>query len=158
MKKIYTLFVALIITGSLMAQAPQSFNYQAVLRDAGGHIIVNTQVGMKISILQGSIDGTTVCIEEFTPTTNDFGLVTLAIGSMNTIDFAAIDWSAGPCFVKVELDPAGGTSYTEMGTSQLLSVPYALYAKTAETSDYTESDPVFSASVVSGITGTDTAY
>jgi uncharacterized protein (TIGR02145 family) len=88
---------------------------------------------MRISILQGSTDGTVACMEVFTPTTNAFGLVTLAIGSIDTIDFAAIDWSAGTYFIKVELDPAGGTNYTNMGTSQLISVPYALYAKTSET-------------------------
>jgi uncharacterized protein (TIGR02145 family) len=135
MKKFYVLLSALILAVSLMAQAPQSFNYQAVVRDASGNIIANTQVGMRINIIQGSILDTAVCKEEFTPTTNDFGLVTLAIGSINTTDFVAIDWSAGPYFVKVELDPAGGTSYVEMGTSQLLSVPYALHARTVEKMD-----------------------
>jgi uncharacterized protein (TIGR02145 family) len=135
MKKLYVLLSALILAVSLMAQAPQSFNYQAVVRDASGNIIANTQVGMKISILQGSTSGTAVCIEEYTPTTNDFGLVTLAIGSIDSADFSDIDWSTGPYFVKVELDVSGGTSYIEMGTSQLLSVPYALYARTVEKMD-----------------------
>jgi uncharacterized protein (TIGR02145 family) len=141
MKKIYTFLTVLILAGSLLAQAPQSFNYQAVVRDASGNIIANTQVSMKISILQGSVTGTTVCEEEFNPTTNDFGLVTLAIGSVNTTDFAAIDWSDGPYFIKVELDPAGGTSYAEMGTSQLLSVPFALYAETVENVNDDDPDP-----------------
>ena len=131
MKKIYTLFLALIITGCLMAQAPQSFNYQAVVRGSGGSLIVNSQVGIKISILQGSISGTAVCIEEFSPTTNDYGLVTLEVGSVNSVDFELIDWSDGPYYIKIELDENGGTSYSEMGTSQLLSVPYALHANTA---------------------------
>jgi uncharacterized protein (TIGR02145 family) len=135
MKKIYSLLMSFLLTVGLMAQAPESFNYQAVVRDASGNIIANTQVGMRISIIQGSILDTAVCKEEFTPTTNDFGLVTLAIGSINITDFAAIDWSAGPYFVKVELDPEGGTSYIEMGTSQLLSVPYALHARTVEKMD-----------------------
>jgi uncharacterized protein (TIGR02145 family) len=155
MKKIITFLTVFMLAGSLLAQVPQSFNYQAVVRDAGGQIIANTQVGMKISILQGTVDGTAVCIEEFTPTTNDFGLVTLAIGSMNTTDFADIDWSAGPYFIKVELDPAGGTSYGEMGTTQLLSVPYSLHAKTVES--ITEADPVFGSSIAGGITEVDTA-
>jgi uncharacterized protein (TIGR02145 family) len=132
MKKIYSLLASFFFTAILMAQAPQGINYQAVVRNADGSLIENTQVGMRISILQGSATGTAVCEEEFTPTTNAFGLVTLAIGSVNTTDFAAIDWSSGLYFIKVELDPAGGTSYTEMGTSQLISVPYALYAETAE--------------------------
>jgi uncharacterized protein (TIGR02145 family) len=133
MKKIYSFLMSVLLAVSLMAQAPQSFNYQAVVRNADGEIIESTLVGMRISILQGSINGTVICTEEFSPTTNAFGLVTLAIGSVNTSGFGAIDWSAGHYFVKVELDPAGGTNYTNMGTSQLISVPYALYAKTSET-------------------------
>jgi uncharacterized protein (TIGR02145 family) len=133
MKKIYSLLTSFLLAVSLMAQAPQSFNYQAVVRNAVGEIIESKLVGMRISILQGSINGTVVCTEEFSPTTNAFGLVTLTIGTENPTAFDTIDWSAGPYFVKVELDPAGGTNYTNMGTSQLISVPYALYAKTSET-------------------------
>jgi hypothetical protein len=133
MKKIYALLLAFMLVGSLMAQFPQSLNYQAVVRDGSGNIIANTQVGMRISILIGSVSGMAICVEEFTPTTNAFGLVTLAIGSVNTNDFKTIDWSTGSYFVKVELDPAGGTSYIEMGISQLISVPYALYANKART-------------------------
>lgn len=141
MKKIFTFLAAFMLSVSLLAQAPQSFNYQAVVRDASGNVISSTMVGMKISILQGSVSGSAVCVEEFTPTTNSFGLVTLSIGSLNTTDFAAIDWSDGPYFVKVELDPAGGTSYTEMGTTQLLSVPFALHSQTVENTDDADPDP-----------------
>ena len=141
MKKIFSFLAAFILTGSLLAQAPRSFNYQAVVRDASGDIIVNTMVGMKITILQGTISGTAVCVEEFSPTTNDFGLVALSIGSVNTTDFATIDWSAGPYFVKVEIDPAGGTSYSEMGTTRLLSVPFALYAESVENVDDDDPNP-----------------
>ncbi|MBA7516910.1 hypothetical protein ES705_08959 [subsurface metagenome] len=119
----------LLIIEESISQSPQSFNYQAVVRDANGDLITNTAVGMQISILK---DGSPVCVEEFTPTTNAFGLVTLAIGSINTTDFAAINWSTGTFSVKIELDPNGGTSYSDMGTSQLLSVPFALNAKTSE--------------------------
>lgn len=128
MKKVYAFLFAFMLFGSLLAQAPQSFNYQAVVRNIDGSAIENTQVGMRISILQGSVTGTSVCIEEFTPTTNAFGLVTLAVGSVNTTDFTAIDWSKGPYFIKIELLVPGKVTYSEMGTSQLLSVPYALYA------------------------------
>ena len=132
MKKFYTLLTMLMLAGCLLAQVPQSFNYQAVVRDGGGNIISNTQIGMRISILQGSTSGTAVCIEEYTISTNDFGLVTLAIGIVNTTDFGSIDWSADSYFVKVEIDQAGGTDYIDMGTTQLLSVPYALHANTVE--------------------------
>ncbi len=130
-----------MLAAGLLAQAPNSFSYQAVVRDAAGYAVTDATVGIKISILKGSVAGTPVCVEEFTPTTDELGLVTLAIGSQNTTDFAAIDWSDGPYFVKVELDPQGGTSYTDMGTTQLLSVPYALYARTAEDTDDADPDP-----------------
>ena len=113
------------------AQSPQILNYQAVVRDASGSVIAGSTVGMRLSVLQGSESGTVVCIEEFSPETNDYGLVTIKIGSVNTTDFQAIDWSAGPYFIKVEVDENGGTSYVETGTSQLLSVPYALHADEA---------------------------
>lgn len=142
-KKIYTLLIAIFCTLTIYTQAPKSFTYQAVVRNTDGTVIENTQIGMKISILSGSAAGTAVCIEEFAPTTNDYGLVTLEIGSDNTADFGAIDWSADDYFVKIEIDPAGGTSYVEMGTSQLLSVPYALHAKTAESVPITGSETAF---------------
>jgi len=111
---------------------------------------------MQVSILQGSAGGTAVYVETHTPATNADGLVTIEIGAGTVVsgDFSAIDWSAGPYFLKTETDPAGGINYTITGTSQLLSVPYALYAKTAE--NFTETDSVFGASVAGGITGTDT--
>src|SRR5690554_566777 len=115
---------------------------------------------MQISILQGSASGTAVYVETQTPTSNANGLVSLEIGAGTVVsgDFTTIDWANGPYFIKTETDPTGGTSYTITGTSQLLSVPYALHAKTAETvtGTITETDPIFGASVASGITGTDT--
>ncbi|MCF8222315.1 MAG: tail fiber domain-containing protein [Bacteroidales bacterium] len=130
MKTLISNLLLLLFTLSLFSQSPQKFSYQAVVRDASGNPINNTTVGVQLSILQGSSSGTAVCVEEFSPATNEFGLIILEVGSANTIDFEAIDWSAGPYYLKVELDAAGGTSYTEMGTSQLLSVPFALHALT----------------------------
>ena len=162
MKKIITICAALFITASVFAQAPEKMSYQAVIRDASDNLITNTQIGMQISILQGSASGTAVYVETQEPTTNTNGLVSLEIGSGTVVsgDFTAIDWANGPYFIKTETDPTGGTSYSITGTSQLLSVPYALHAKTAETvtGGITETDPVFGASVASGITGTDTTY
>jgi hypothetical protein len=92
---------------------------------------------MRVSILQGSTTGTEVYKETYSPNpqTNTNGLVTVEIGSGTAITgtFASIDWNSGPYFIKTEIDPLGGTSYTINGTSQLLSVPYALHSKTAET-------------------------
>ena len=127
MKKIYTLFVALIITGCLMAQTPQSFKYQAVARDASGDVVADQAVGMQISILQSSTSGTAVYVETFAPTTNEFGLINLNIGAGTVVsgDLTTIDWSTDTYFIKIEMDMTGGTTYEEYGTSQLLSVPYA---------------------------------
>ena len=146
----------LLIITSVWAQSPQSFKYQAIARDVNGIVLANQSVGIQISILEGSIYGASVYIETFEPTTNNFGLINLNIGTGTPVtgDFTTIDWANDKYFIKVEMDPANGTAYQIMGTSQLLSVPYALHAKTAET--VTETDPVFGASVASGITGTDT--
>ena len=129
MKKIFTLFAAVLISAHVLAQAPQKMSYQAVIRNSSNALIASTQVGMKISILQTTDSGTAVYIETQTPTTNSNGLVSLAIGTGITSDnFAGIDWSAGPYFIKTETDPTGGTSYSITVTSQLMSVPFALYA------------------------------
>jgi len=134
MGKIYTFIVVLFIVSSLMAQTPQSFKYQAVARDASGEVIADQKVSFQISILQGSESGTTVYTETHVDSTNQFGLVTLEIGTGTTSDdFTAIDWGNNTYFIQIEMDASGGTSYILIGTSQLLSVPYALHSKTAET-------------------------
>ena len=150
-----------MITASVSAQSPEKMSYQAVVRNTSDNLVTNQPVGMQISILQGSATGSAVYVETQTPTTNTNGLVTIEIGSGTVVtgDFAAIDWTNGPYFIKTETDPAGATNYTITGTSQLLSVPYALHAKTAEnvTGTITETDPVFGSSLASGITAADTA-
>src|SRR5690554_5522805 len=160
MKKIITVCAVLLMTASVFAQAPEKMSYQAVVRDGSNALVSSTAVGMQISLLQGSASGTAVYVETQTPTSNANGLVSLEIGSGTVVsgDFTTIDWANGPYFIKTETDPTGGTSYTITGTSQLLSVPYALHAKTAETvtGTITETDLIFGASVASGITGTDT--
>jgi len=115
------------------SNAPEKISYQAVLRDAANTLVSNQAVGMQVSILQGSETGTAVYVETQTPTTNTNGLVSLAIGTGTAVsgNFAAINWSYGPFFIRTETDIAGGTNYTIVGTSQILSVPYAQYAKTA---------------------------
>ena len=133
MKKLYTILVALFITATTFAQAPEKMSYQAVIRDSGGALVTNQAVGMQISILQTTATGTAVYAETQTPTANVNGLVTLEIGTGAVItgSFNSIEWDNGPYFIKTETDPTGGSNYTISGTSQLLSVPYALYAKTS---------------------------
>ncbi|MFY7991317.1 MAG: DUF1566 domain-containing protein [Fluviicola sp.] len=134
MKKLILSLVAIAtITLSSFGQAPEGFKYQAVVRDAGNTILNNQAVGMRMTIQQGSIGGTTVYSETFAPTTNAYGLVNLEIGNGTVVTgtFATIDWANGPYFMETAVDVTGGTSYAVMGTSQLMSVPYALYAKTS---------------------------
>ncbi|MCJ7450080.1 MAG: hypothetical protein MUO72_20595 [Bacteroidales bacterium] len=136
MKKIFTTIAAVVVTVCLFAQAPQKMSYQCVVRNSGGTLVANQGVGMKISILQGSPTGTLIYQEIYNPNpqTNANGLISLEIGGgiPLTETFSTIDWSSGPYFLKTETDPTGGTNYTIAGTSQLLSVPYALHAKTGE--------------------------
>src|SRR3989339_211632 len=115
---------------SLRAQSPQSFRYQAVIRNASGTVLQTQSVSLKISLLQSSATGAVVYSEEHAATTNSFGLVNLEIGSgtNQTGTIASIDWAQGPYYIKIEMDAIGGSIYTEMGTTQLLSVPYALFA------------------------------
>jgi hypothetical protein len=130
MKKTITFFVLLVST-AIFAQAPQKMSYQAVLRNVNNVLVANTSVGMRISILQGSATGTPVYIENQSPTTNSSGLVSLEIGGGTPVTgtFSSINWAGNTYFIKTETDPIGGTNYTITGTSQLLSVPYALYAQ-----------------------------
>ncbi len=149
MKRIFTIAAALLMTASVWAQAPEKMSYQAVVRDAGNALVTSTAVGMQISILQGGATGTAVYVETQTPTTNANGLVSLEIGSGTVVsgDFTTIDWANDTYFIKTETDPTGGATYTITGTTQLMSVPYALHAKTAETitGGITETDPTFTA-------------
>mgnify|MGYP006276498817 CR=1 FL=1 len=134
MKRLLLVFLLSFLgVGIINAQSPDMFSYQAVARDDQGNVISSQDVGIKISILQGSATGTVVYAEEHSKTTNGQGLVNLMIGngSVTSGTFSNIDWSSGPYFVKVELDETGGTSYSTMGTSQLLSVPYAKYAESS---------------------------
>lgn len=134
MKKIYSLVAGLLLTVSVLAQAPQKMSYQAVIRNSSNSLIISAPVGMQISILQGSSTGTVAYSETQTPSTNANGLASLEIGTGTPVTgtFGSIDWANGPYFIKTETDPTGGTNYTISGTSQLLSVPYALHAKTAD--------------------------
>ncbi len=130
MKKIITL-VAVLSFAAAFAQSPDKMSYQAVIRNSSNALVANTAVGVRISILQGSLFGASVYVETQTPTTNANGLISIEIGSGTPINgtMAAINWGNGPYFIKTETDPTGGTNYTITGTSQLLSVPYSLYSK-----------------------------
>ncbi len=154
MKKLFTMMSAVLISATLWAQSPPKMSYQAVIRNNSSQLLTNTQVGMKISILKGLPPTYTVVYwETQTPTTNANGLVSLEIGGDWT-GFDTIHWKNGPYFIKTETDPNGGTNYTITGESELLSVPFALHSKTAEsvTGWINETDPVYGASPAAGIT------
>lgn len=133
MKKTIFLFSALLIGALSFAQAPQKMSYQSVVRNNADVIVSNASVGVKLSVLQGSASGTAVYVETHTAMTNANGLVSLEAGSGTVVSgaMATIDWANGPYFIKTEMDPTGGSTYTVTGTTQLLSTPYALYAAKA---------------------------
>jgi hypothetical protein len=135
MKNLYALLVISLISTGLLSQPPQKMSYQAVIRNSSDPLVTNHVVGIRVSILHGSATGTPVYVETQTPTTNANGLVTIEIGSGTPVTgtFDGIVWYAGSFFIKTETDPTGGTNYSMTGTSQLLSVPYALSAKTVTT-------------------------
>lgn len=136
MKRLITIYATIIMTANVFAQSPQSFRYQAVARDNSGNVLANQNVNFKISFLSGNISGPIAYSETHTGlSTNNFGLVELEIGKGTPIieTFSAIEWGINSYFVKVEMDPEGGSYYQVLSTSQLLSVPYALFAEKSQT-------------------------
>ncbi|HXB10774.1 MAG TPA: hypothetical protein VNZ45_02225, partial [Bacteroidia bacterium] len=119
------------------SSVPQAIKYQAVARTANGEIIANQNVSFRISILQGSAEGSTVYQEIQAATTNQFGLANISIGMGTPVtgEFGTIEWGKASYFAKIEFDPKGGAEYAYMGTSQLLSVPYSLYSEHAKIAD-----------------------
>ncbi|HOY30518.1 MAG TPA: hypothetical protein PKW80_01440 [Bacteroidales bacterium] len=122
------------INKSSYAQAPEKFNYQTVVRDNSGNILANHPVSFRISLLQYSVNGSAVYVEKHYDTTNAYGLSSLKIGGGVPLSgsMAGINWANGPYYIKLELDQNGGSSYVTMGTTQLLSMPYALHSQTAD--------------------------
>lgn len=130
MKKIIPFAAALFMVSVLAAQTPQGLNYQAVARNAGGAVLPNTFINLKFTIQDGITLGQPDYIETDTATTNQFGLFTVIIGNGTPVTgtFGGVLWATGNKYLNVQLDPAGGSNFTDMGTAPLVSVPYALYA------------------------------
>jgi len=114
---------------------PDSIFYQGIARDANGNPLINKNIGIQLNIRQGTPLGSIVFTEAHSVTTNTLGLFSLKIGSQNPSAFQSIQWQQGPYYLEILIDPNGGTSYTPIGTQQLLSVPYALYAKRSAFTD-----------------------
>jgi hypothetical protein len=164
MKKLLTLLtLAFCISNLLIAQAPpNAFNYSAVARNAAGLPIANTTIGIQIGILKTSVLGALQYQENHFVNTDAFGLFNLTVGAgaVQSGTMAAINWSNDDYYLKVDMDANGSTNFLTMGATQLLSVPYALHAKTAESivgGAAVETDPIFGTSVAKGITTADTA-
>ena len=128
--RLKSFFFLFFLIGALgFTQAPEKFTYQSVIKNSSGYLLKNQEIGLRISILFNSSNGMSVYSEEHLVESNSNGLVTLIIGEGVTSDvFNDIDWGNGEYYLKVEVDPEGGINYTMNQTSQLLSVPYALYA------------------------------
>ncbi len=160
MKHIISTISLVFISCGLFAQAPEKMTFQAVVRDSANDLVVNQNVSVRISILKGNASGIANYMETHTKATNENGLLSIEIGTGTVIggNFTTIDWGSDNYFLNTEFDPNGGTNYSIIGTSQLMSVPYALYAKTAENFSGTlmELDPIFAASPARGILAQDT--
>lgn len=113
------------------AQSSLGMTYQAVIRNASNNLITNSPVGVKISIRKSTPTGAILYSETHTPTTNANGLATFIIGAGTVVsgDYGTIDWGGNTYYLQTETDPTGGTSYSISNTSQLMSVPYALYSE-----------------------------
>lgn len=142
MKKSFLfLLFTICISTYLVGQTPEKINYQAVIKDATGEVVSNQNISLQININQGSATGTTVYTETHTVTTSNLGLIAIVIGEGTTSDnFATITWGSNSYFLNVAIDLDGGTLFTDLGTQQLVSVPYALHAKTSESSTLLENN------------------
>ncbi|RKX19994.1 MAG: hypothetical protein DRP35_06775 [Candidatus Zixiibacteriota bacterium] len=131
MKKLILFFISLMLVTDIFAQAPESFTYQAIVRDNLGNPLGDTSVTLQFNILQGSATGTTVYSENKVTTTNGFGLINLQIGqgTVNSGNFSTINWGNNLYFLNILLDQ--GSGFVDIGTQQFISVPYAMYAKSS---------------------------
>jgi|GEM_PF-564734 len=134
--------LCLLIASISVAQSPDLFNYQSIVRDQNGNILNNQSISLKVSILEGSTSGTVVYEEDHSPTSSASGLISLQIGSGTVVSgsFSTINWGTAAHYIKVEADPNGGSNYELLSNNQLVSVPYAKYATTAENVDDADAD------------------
>ena len=132
------LFILLVLSVNICAQAPQKMSYQAVIRNSNNSLIVSTPIGIKVTVLQGSANGTVTYSETQVQNTNINGLVSLEIGMGTALigTFSSINWANGPYFIQTEVDPNGGVNYSVIGVTELISVPYALYSGNAQVSGF----------------------
>lgn len=130
MKKLFSIITLVLVNFLAFSQAPNLFNYQGVARTTSGIPVANSVIGIRLSILDGSVNGSILYTETQSPTTSSNGLFTVSIGAGKLVSgsISTINWGTGTKFLKSEIDISGGTNYTLNNTSQLVSVPYAQYA------------------------------
>jgi len=133
MRKLLSISLFLLLNVAAIAQAPQKVNYQGVARDISGNALIIQSVGLRLTIHSTTTTGPIVYQETQNPTTNQFGLFNIQLGTGTVVQgvFSSIPWGTNVYFIQVEMDETGGNNYLQMGTSQLISVPYALYAEEA---------------------------
>lgn len=134
MKLILTILLFVTVTLNVFSQSPEKMSYQAIIRSQDNSLVTNSNISLKIIVHQGTVAGTSVYEETHSVLTNNNGLVSLEIGTGKSAigTFSNIAWEKGPYFIETKVDVAGGANYNIIGVTQLLSVPYALHAKTAE--------------------------
>ena len=133
MKHFFFILFACFVSCTLLGQAPHGIPYQSVLRSSAGNILSNQTVSMRFSLHDSIATGTIVYQETHTTSTNNLGLVTINIGegTASISSFSTINWGHNAKFLQIEMDANGGTNYIDLGTQQMMSVPYALYAISA---------------------------
>jgi len=143
MKRLLSILALVSLAAGICGQSPEKMSYQAVIRDSENHLVTNKEIGIRISILQGSSTGTIVYQETYDPKpqTNANGLVSLEIGGGIPVSglFSDVVWTSGPYFLKSETDPTGSSDYTITGTSEIMSVPYAFIANESRHAVYADS-------------------
>lgn len=139
MKILLLSFTAFAFCFMATGQQPESFNFQTIVHNSAGEAVANHAVSLKISILTGSTYDSVVYTEKHSLTTNQNGLVSLYIGNGTDKNgsFTSIDWNAEKYFLKIEIDTAGGTDYTELATTQILNIPFASPLKTSKKASLT---------------------
>ena len=135
MKKLF-FFASVFVSLLLNAQVPQGFNYQALIRDSSNKLVNSKSIGLQMTIIKGDLSGEGIYQESFMVSTSKDGAVNIVIGKGKASkgEFSKIDWSNGPYFVQIAVDLNNGIDYQIMGTQQLMSVPYALYAENVSSS------------------------
>jgi hypothetical protein len=137
---IFCLFA--LLANCLFAQVPQGIPYQSIIRDGSGNVVANQTVKLRFSIHDSIASGTVVYKETFQTSTNSLGLANVNIGMGTTVvgTFSGINWGKNSKFIQVEIDATGGTNFTDMGTTQMMSVPYSLFSGISNTSNNNNSN------------------